>query len=166
MLATLSPRQRRVLISLGLANLILLIVIGAFIFSPEPEPIPTSTTILPDTAPICQSAAASALAEHGVAGTITIRGDGSIDFVISGDDPADAWDAFAVSAELPEQSCGPYDPIRLDVSDPSLAPNHRLVVEARWDDVKAWSLGQIDDEALSERTHRSTYVRQPSPTQP
>lgn len=162
MWTTLSIRQRRVLIGLSFANLILLAAIGVLAVAPAPQPATTPAPV-PDTALTCRSAAARALVEHDVAGTVAILPAGSIEFTIGDDDPASAWDAFAVSAELPARGCGPYDPIRIDVPDPSLAPNRRLVVEARWADVQAWWLGRIDDETLSERTRRSTYVRPSAP---
>ncbi|HJW84651.1 MAG TPA: hypothetical protein VJ754_10145 [Anaerolineae bacterium] len=166
MRARLSARQRRVLLGLGLANLFVLIAAGALFLTPEPAPQPVHAPAPPETTLTCRTAAARALADLGVAGTIALRADSSIEFVIGGDDPTDAWDAFAVSAEIGEHGCGPYDPIRVDLPDPSLAPDHRLVVEARWADVKAWSLGQIDDEALSSRARRSAYVRRALPAQP
>ncbi|HEY4689772.1 MAG TPA: hypothetical protein VIK33_10700 [Anaerolineae bacterium] len=156
---TLSPRQRRVLIGLGLTNAILLVTIGALALAPASEASPIATPHLPDTTIACRTTAAQALADHRVAGTVALRADGSIDFTLSGDDPADAWDAFAASAELPAQGCGPYDPIRVDVADPSLTPGLRLIVEARWIDVQAWAQGRIDDETLSQRTARSTYTQ-------
>ncbi len=162
MWTTLSIRQRRILIGLGLANLILLAAIGVLALTPAPQPAGTPPPA-PDTALTCRSTAAHALVEHDVAGTVAIFPDGSIEFAIGDDDPASAWEAFAVSAELPARGCGPYDPIRIDVPDPSLTPNLRLVVEARWADVQAWWLGRIDDETLSERTRRSTYVQPSAP---
>ena len=166
MWAKLSTRQRRVLVGLGLANLILLIAAGAFLLTPGALPEPIHTPAPPDTSTACQTTAARALADHEVAGTIAIHADGSIEFVISGDAPTDAWDAFAVSVEMAGRGCGPYDPIRVDARDPSLAPNRRLVVEARWIDVQAWSQGRIDDNTLSTRAKRSTYIRHPLPGQP
>ncbi|MGH2593521.1 MAG: hypothetical protein ACRDGG_08420 [Anaerolineae bacterium] len=166
MWSALSTRQRNLLIGLAVANLFLLTAMGALLLAPEPQPIAIMTPPALDTRIVCRSAAARALADRDVAGTVAIRADGSIDFAVSSDDPADAWDAFAASAELPAQDCGPYDPIRIDVPDPSLTPNLRLVVEARWADVKAWSLGQIDDEALSSRTIRSIYVIGSLPARP
>ena len=163
MWSALSTRQRNLLIGLAVANLIVLTALGALLLAPAPQPIAVATPPTPDTRIACRAAAARALAERDVAGTVALRADGSIDFTLSSDDPADAWDAFAVSAELPAQACGPYDPIRIDVADPSLAPDRRLVVEVRWADVKAWSLGQIGDEALSHRTTRLSYTRPNSP---
>ena len=163
MWAGLSSRQRRVLIGLGLANAILLIALGALALAPTPDPISPKSSPLPDPGNACRTIAARALAERGVAGTIAIRAGDSIDFRLSGEDPAAAWSALAAAAGLPARGCGPYDPIRIDVPDPSLAPNLRLVVEARWTDVLAWSQGRLDDAALSERMARSTYVQPASP---
>ena len=154
----LSSRQRIVLIGLGLANLILLAAIAALAMSPASGTTSTVTPFPPHTVNVCQSEAARALAEQNVAGIVAIRDDGSIDFTMSGDDPADAWVAFAVSAELPRLNCGPYDPIRVDAPDPSRIANRRLVVEASWIDVQAWSQGRIDDAALSERMTRASYT--------
>ena len=154
-----SSRQRGVLIGLGLANAILLGAIAALALSPAPGLTPTVTPAPPHTVNACQAEAARALAKQYVAGIVTIRDDGSIDFTMSGDDPADAWVAFAVSAELPKLGCGPYDPIRVDAPDPSRIANRRLVVEASWLDVQAWSQGRIDDEVLSERMTRTSYMR-------
>ncbi|HLF28088.1 MAG TPA: hypothetical protein VJG32_17290 [Anaerolineae bacterium] len=166
MWATLSTRQRRILIGLGVANVVLLLAVGTLALAPAPEPVSTAPSALPDTSAACRSTAAGALSAHAVAGTVAIHADGGIDFSLSGADPADAWDALAVSAELPELGCGPYDPIRIDVPDPSLTPRLRLVVEARWSDVQAWSLGRLDDTAFSERTHRSTYLQPDSTARP
>jgi hypothetical protein len=163
MWARLSSRQRRVLIGLGLANAVLLIAVGALALAPAPNPASSEPATLPDPHNTCRTTAARALAERGVAGTIAIRAGDSIDFRLSGDDPAAAWSALAAAADLPARGCGPYDPIRIDVPDPSLAPNLRLVVEARWTDVLAWSQGRLDDSALSERMARSTYVQAVSP---
>jgi hypothetical protein len=156
---TLSNRQRNVLIGLALANVILLASIGTLALSPAPAATPTALPAAPDTSVACQAEAASALAHREVAGTIALRADGSVDFALSGDDPSDAWAAFAVSAELAANGCGPYDPVRVDVPDPSRIPGLRLVVEARWADVQAWSQGRLDDETLSDRAARSTYLR-------
>jgi len=154
-----SSRQRGVLIGLGLANVILLGAIAALALSPAPGLTPTVTPAPLHTVNACQAEAARALAEQYIAGIVAIRDDGSIDFTMSGDDPADAWVAFAVSAELPKLGCGPYDPIRVDAPDPSRIANRRLVVEASWLDVQAWSQGRIDDEVLSERMTRTSYMR-------
>jgi len=157
MWSALSLFQRRVLIGLAAANVALLALIGALAFSPA---LDTPAAPLPSQVDLdCQSAAASALARRGVAGTVTVRADSSIDFTLGGNDPAAAWEAFAVSADMPARGCGPYTPIRVDVPDPSLTPRRRLIVEARWLDVQAWAQGRIDDAALSERTIRSTYTR-------
>jgi hypothetical protein len=154
-----SSRQRGVLIGLGLANVILLGTMAALALSPAPGLTPTVTPVPLDTLNTCQAEAARALAEQNVAGIVAIRDDGSIDFTMSGDDPADAWVAFAVSADLPKLACGPYTPIRVDAPDPSRIANRRLVVEAAWLDVQAWSQGRIDDEMLSERMTRTSYTR-------
>jgi len=164
MWSALSTRQRSLLIGLAIGNLVVLTAMSALLLAPEPAPITAPPP--PDTSLGCRSAAARALTERDIAGSVTIRADGSIDFALSGDDPADAWEALAVSVELPAQGCGPYDPVRVDLPDPSLAPNRRLVVEARWADVTAWSLGRINDETLSERAARSTYVSAPLPSSP
>ncbi len=163
MWAGLSSRQRRVLIGLGLANAMLLIALGALALAPAPNPISSEPAPLPDPHNACRTIATSALAERDVAGTIAIRAGDSIDFRLSGDDPAAAWSALAAAADLPARGCGPYDLVRIDVPDPSLALNLRLVVEARWADVLAWSQGRLDDAALSERMARSTYVQPASP---
>ena len=162
---TLSTRQRNALIGMGVANAIVLLALAVLLIAPAPQPIELATPT-PDTNIACRAAAARALAERRVAGTITIHADQSIDFVLGGEDPASAWDAFAVSTELLSRGCGPYDPIRVDVPDPSLIPHQRLVVEARWDDVQAWSAGRISDNALSDRARRSTYTQPASPAQP
>ncbi len=164
MWSTLSTRQRNLVIGLAVANLIVLTAMSALLLAPAPAPV--SSPRPPDTSVACRTAAARALAERGVAGTVTLHADGSLEFALSGDDSTDAWEAFAVSVALPAQGCGPYDPIRIDVPDPSRAPNRRLVVEARWADVAAWSLGRIGDEALSERAARSAYVTVPLPPRP
>ena len=160
---SLSRRQRSVLILLGSVNLILLGAITVLALSPAHKPVPTPTSARPHTMNACQAGAARALTEQNVAGIVAIRDDGSIEFTMSGDDPADAWAAFAVSAGLPRRGCGPYDPIRVDAPDPSRLPNRRLVVEASWLDVQAWSRGQIGDETLSERMTRAMYTRPDSP---
>jgi hypothetical protein len=156
---TLSSRQRSALIGLGLANLILLVAIAALALSPAPGTTPTVTPLPLHAANACQAEAARALAKQNIAGIVAIRDDGSIDFTMSGDDPADAWVGFAISAELPKLGCGPYNPIRVDAPDPSRIANRRLVVEASWLDVQAWSQGHIDDAALSERMTRASYTR-------
>ena len=92
-----------------------------------------------------------------VAGIVALPLDGSIQFVLSGDDPADAWKALTISTELADQDCGPYNPIWVDVPDPSHIPHQRLVVEAHWVDVRSWSLGEMDDEELSNKFQRSAY---------
>jgi len=163
---TLSARQRRVLIGLALANLVLLATMGVLTLSPTAATLPTGTRVAPGTNIACQTIAARALADRRVAGTIVVHADGSIDFTISGDDPTAAWDAFAASAELVERGCGPYDPVRVDVPDPSLIPGLRLVVEARWTDVQAWWQGRIDDGALSDRAARTTYRQADRPLLP
>lgn len=155
---TLSTHQRRVLAGLGLANLVVLAAMGSLMLAPATNPTPAETVVPSGDRNTCQSTTASALADHGVAGTIAIRADGGIEFTLSGGDATEAWDALAVSAALPEQGCGPYDPIRIDLPDPSGAPKLRLVVEARWADAQAWSSGRINDAALSERMRRSTYL--------
>lgn len=164
---SLSGRQRNLLAVLAVANIVLLTAAGALLLAPdagaEATPAPPLT---PDAGDTCQGLAASEMATHGIAGAVTLGLDGSIDFRLSGDDSQVAWEAFAVAARLPQRRCGPYEPIRIDVPDPSLAPNSRLVVEARWADVRAWSQGQIDDQTLSERTTRSTYTASPPPTIP
>jgi hypothetical protein len=166
MWSSLSTRQRRVLIGLGLANLTLLIVAGTFVLTPEPETSPIPTPTLSSQAIECRTIAARLLADHEVAGTIAVYSDGSIEFVIGGDDPTAAWDSLAVSVEMTQRGCGPYDPIRVDVPDPSRVADRRLVVEARWIDVLAWSQGQIDDAKLSDRSKRTSYTRHPSAAQP
>lgn len=163
---TLSIRRQRVLIGLALANLIWLVTLGALALSPTAATAPTDTRVAPVAGIACQTEATSALADRQVAGTIVIRIDGSIDFAISGDDSTAAWDAFAVSAELVERGCGPYDPIRIDLPDPSFIPGLRLVVEARWIDVQAWWQGHIDDETLSDRATRTTYQQADTPPLP
>ncbi len=154
------------MIGLALANVVLLASIGTLALSPTPAATPTSIPSAPDVSVACQAEAASALTRREVAGTVAIRADGSVDFTISGDDPSDAWDAFAVSVELAANRCGPYDPIRVDVPDPSSIPGLRLVVEARWADVQAWAQGRLDDETLSGRATRSTYQRADSAPRP
>jgi hypothetical protein len=161
MWSTLSPRQRRTLVGLGLANVLLLAVIGALALAPGADAgSPSTPTHAPDTAQAtaCRAIAAQALVERDVAATVALGDDGGINFALGSDDPAAAWDAFAVAAELPASACGPYDPIRVDVPDPAGIPGQRLIVEARWIDVLAWWQGRIDDTALNERTGRSTYV--------
>jgi hypothetical protein len=158
MWSALSTRQRRVLAGLGLANLILLAAMGSLMLSPAADVFPPEKVAPSGDRSACRSTAALALADHGVAGAIAIHADGGIEFTLSGGDATEAWDALAVSLALPDQGCGPYDPIRIDLPDPSGAPKLRLVVEARWADAQAWSLGRIDDAALSERMRRSTYL--------
>lgn len=155
----LSSRQKRVLFGLGLANVLLLGAIGALTWSPATDTKTVQPPTPSDTSLACQAEGAHALSVRHVAGTVALSADGAIEFTLSGADPTDAWDAFAVAAELTARGCGPYDPIRVDVPDPSLVDNQRLIVEARWEDVQIWSQGRIDDEALSERTRRATYAR-------
>ena len=155
----LSHRQRRVLILLASANLILLGAIAALALAPARTSAPSPTSTRPYAIDACKAEAARALLQQNIAGIVAIGEDGSIEFTLSGDDPADAWTVFAVSAELPKRGCGPYDPIRVDLPDPSRIANRRLVVEAVWFDVQAWSRGQIGDETLSERMARATYTR-------
>lgn len=164
----LTSDQKRFLIGLAIANAILFIAAGALLATPEPQasPIAAPSSPTPDRSQTCQAIAAQRMAAHAIAGTVTLHADGSIAFKLSGDDATDAWDAFAVSAELPARRCGPYDPVRIDVPDPSLIPNLRLVVEARWADVEIWAKDKIDDQTLSDRTSRSTYQAAPLPSVP
>jgi len=158
--------RRRFVIGLAGANFVLLATIGALLAAPNPPLAAPPTVTLPGNSFACQSLAAQEMTEQGIGGSVAIRADGSIEFQLSGEDATEAWDAFAASAKLPEHKCGPYDPIRIDVSDPSLVPNQRLVVEARWADVLAWSQGRIDDQTLSDRTSRTTYARPRMPVVP
>lgn len=168
-MASLSKRQRSLLFGLGIANLILLTA-AATLLGASDDPLVTNETPIAtrnrsasqrDTQ--CREDAARALAEHSVAGSVALPPDGSIDFVLGGDDPADAWDALMISSELAVQRCGPYDPVRVDVSDPSGLAQQRLIVEARWADVNAWAAGQIDDATLSDRMQRTNYTLPDSP---
>lgn len=161
---SISKRQRLVLSALGVANLILLVTTVMLLgpSTPDADVVDVLEEVkLPPTLPAnhaqCRTQAALALTNHDVAGIVALPLDGSIQFVLSGDDPADAWKALTISTELADQDCGPYNPIWVDVPDPSHIPHQRLVVEAHWGDVRSWSLGEMDDEELSNKFQRSAY---------
>ncbi|MBN1890580.1 MAG: hypothetical protein JW850_21480 [Thermoflexales bacterium] len=163
----LTRRQKSVLSVLGVANLAVLALVFIVLrasttdLSPPPQPDLRST---------CGSLAARLLAQRHIAGSASIDSDNVLHLRLTGLDiggqpfsqPSDvAWDALAAAVSLPQQGCGPYPRVQVDVPVENDPATIRLLVSVNWLDLHAWGYGELDDEQLAERAESSLYA-QPS----
>ena len=148
----LPRRQRIVLISIGIFNAVVLILLALVLFTDQPsEPIAT----LADKSPHCEETAALNLRQSGVAASVTITNQAML---VRVDGPSvEAWDVFSMTANLVSLGCGPYNLIRVDVPDPQDRPNVRMTLELTGPEVQYWANGVLNDAQLADRMRRQLY---------
>jgi hypothetical protein len=156
-LGALTRQQRLVLGAALLLNVIILGVLIWLVLSTPSEPLPRPAPIGPNNSIECENNAAFNLRQQGVSGSIMISGSESIQVYVNGTDAGAAWNVFSTTVTLLRFNCGPYATVRVDVPDPNLRPNTRLMLDVSWPDVQAWANGTIDDGQLSDRMRRRLY---------
>lgn len=156
-LTAFSRQQRLVLLAVVLLNAAVLG--GLLIILNNPLPPEVALTLPPDNALVCESNAALALRQRGVAASVTIT---NLALFASVNGPsAAAWDVFSVTHKLSQDGCGPYNLIRVDVPDPEGRTGARLILELTGQEIQLWADGRLTDGQLSERTRRSLYQAAP-----
>ncbi len=155
----LSRRQRILLISIGIFNLVVLILLVLILFTNQPaEP----TVTLADNSPQCEETAALNLRQSGVAASVTITNQAML--VRVDGSSAEAWDVFSMTSKLVALGCGPYNLIRVDVPDPQGRADVRMTLELTGPEVQIWATGVLNDAQLADRMRRQLYPIDPLAT--
>ena len=157
---SLSSLTRQLRWVLGAALVFNVIVLGVLIWlvvSTAAEPLPLVTSLGPSNTIECENNAALNLRQQGVSGSVTISGSHSLQVFINDTNASAAWTVFSTTLTLLKFNCGPYSIVRVDVPDPNLRPNTRLILDVNSTDIQAWSNNTLDDGQLSDRMRRRLY---------
>ncbi len=160
MLRSLTRQQRIALMAVVAVNAFILITAAVLLFTDEPP----QRLEWPDVGAPCESNAALAFRQRGVAASVSIT---RAAMLVTVDGPsAQAWDVFSATTQLATMGCGPYNLVRVDVPDPEGRPDARLILELTGPELQMWVDGQVDDGQLAERMRRQLYQTVPiaSPT--
>lgn len=157
-LGALTRQQRLILGAALIFNVIVLAALIGLVFS-NPAPAPLPPPIGPSNTIECENNAALHLRQQGVSGSVTISSSESIQVFVNDADASAAWNVFSTTLTLLRFNCGPYTSVRVDVPDPNLRPNMRLILEVNWPDVLAWANHTLDDGQLADRMRRRVYQR-------
>jgi hypothetical protein len=128
-------------------------------------PTPSRSAILALPPSDCQWQATQLLARAGLAGTVTLTGDGSLDFDITYplapgqvvDEAAEAvWTAFEVALALREYRCATFARVEVTVLARGGQVDTQLDASVSAADLLAYSAGELSAEGFIERV---TYAR-------
>jgi hypothetical protein len=151
LIESLTRQQRIALIAIVVMNAVIFIAALVLLLGDTPpEPV-----IWPDTGAPCEAYAATSFRQHNVAASVTITR-GAMLVTVAGPS-TQAWDVFSVTARIAALGCGPYNTVRVDVSDPEGRSNVRLIYELTGPELQAWLDGQMSDVQLAERMRRQVY---------
>ncbi len=156
-LKSLTRQQRLILGGALLFNVVVLGVLAWLILSTPNTVEPLPQVNEPNNTVECENNVALSLRQTGISASVTISHLESVQVYVDGADASAAWSVLNVMPTLKNFACGPYSIIRIDVPDPEQRPHLRLVLEATWADMLAWTNGSINDGQMSDRMKRRSY---------
>lgn len=164
----LTRGQKIALVGLLVANVAVLVVAFSVLQGNSSVTVET-----PAPASDCGDWAAYFLTKKNIAGSASIGPDNNLRLHLTGLDANGqplpqasdiAWDALASTLALPGLGCGPYPLVQVDVPAPSIGgaeanAETRLLVTAKWIDLRAWGYGELDDGALAQQLDTMLYTQ-------
>ncbi len=155
MLRSLTRQQRFILIAVVAINAFIFLAAIVLLLTAEPP----QRLAWPDLGAPCEANAALVFRQQGVASSVSITREALL--VTVDGSSAQAWDVFSATTRLAAMGCGPYNLIRVDVSDPEGRPGVRLFYELTGPELQLWAEGKINDGQLAERMRRQMYQTAP-----
>ena len=166
----MSPKQKRIVGFLAIANVIVILILVALATRPSPTThahTPTPPHTCPPTLPPgdCQWLATQLLAQAGLGGTVMLATDGSLNLTISYplapnqtvDDAAQAvWIAFDVALALHEQECPAFTQVQVTI----LAHDTQINASVSTADLVAFSADELSQDEFIEHvtfTHSTIH---------
>ena len=155
MFQSLTRQQRLIVIaSTAIIAFIFLSAILLLLIDQPPQALPW-----PDLGAPCEANAALVFRQQGVASSVSITREALLVTINGSSDQA--WDVFSATTRLTAMGCGPYNLVRVDVSDPDGRPDVRLFYELTGPELQLWFEGKINDAQLAERMRRQMYQTVP-----
>jgi hypothetical protein len=155
MFQSLTRQQRLIVIaSTAIIAFIFLSAILLLLTDQPPQALPW-----PDLGAPCEANAALVFRQQGVASSVSITREALLVTINGSSDQA--WDVFSATTRLAAMGCGPYNLVRVDVSDPDGRPDVRLFYELTGPELQLWVEGKINDAQLAERMRRQMYQTVP-----
>lgn len=176
----MTPRQRLIVGILVVANVAVILAIVVLVTRPGVSPVPSFTnTPSPSPSPVpmppptdCRWRATQLLAQAGLAGTVVITGDGSLEFdipyALEPDQVVDEaaqtiWTAFDVALALREYRCVAYSQVRVVILAHDDQADIQINAAVSTADLVAYGAGALSEDEFIDTVIYSVHSKREPP---
>ncbi len=173
----MTPRQRRILVVLAAANVVLVLAgilyvarpSGSVLLDGSPSPAPTLDGRL-GLSSVCEERATELLSRAGFGGTVAMA-DGTLQLDLvyrvprdgpAGDAAQQAWRVFDIALALAARGCGTFSDLEMVIRPQGDLRQDQAYVAVSLDDLLAFRAGELTEGTLLDRV---VYRSEPPPAE-